>query len=99
MSKSRKILRRLAVCEKVGLSPVQVWRKANDPEDDFPAAVSLGPNATGWFEDELDDWLESRPRGCGQQKPHLAPHYKRGVKGEPDAALATAWYRSTPLRT
>ena len=83
MPKSRKILRRLAVCEKVGLSPVTVWRKANDPKDDFPVAVSLSPNATGWFEDELDAWLESRPRGTGQRKPHLEAHYRRRAKGEP----------------
>lgn len=86
MPKSRKILRKSATCEKVGLSPVQVWRKGNDPDDDFPAAVILGPNATGWFEDELDTWLESRPRGAGQRKVHLHPHYKRGGKGEPAAA-------------
>lgn len=90
MPKPRKILRKRAVCEKVGLSPVQVWRKANDPDDDFPEARILGPNATGWFEDELDAWLESRPRGTGQRKPNLEPHYKRGGKGEPDAELATA---------
>ena len=87
MPKSRKILRRLAVCEKVGLSPVTVWRKAKDLDDDFPVAVSLSPNATGWFEDELDAWLESRPRGAGQRKPHLDPHYKRRGKGEPDAEV------------
>jgi predicted DNA-binding transcriptional regulator AlpA len=30
---------------------------------DFPARVQLGQNAVGWFEHELDQWLESRPRG------------------------------------
>ena len=84
-STPREILRKPAVCGKVGLSPVQVWRKANDPDDDFPAAVVLGPNTTGWFEDELDAWLESRPRGSGQRKAHLEPHYKRRGKGEPRA--------------
>ena len=74
MPKSRKVLRRLAVSEKVGLSPVQVWRKANDPDDDFPEARILGPNSTGWFEDELDVWLESRPRGGGQRKAHFREH-------------------------
>ena len=52
-STPRKILRKPALCDKVQLSPVQVWRKANDPDDDFPAPVLLGPNAIGWFEDEI----------------------------------------------
>lgn len=89
MTKSRNILRKPAVCEKVGLSAVQVWRKANDPDDDFPVARVLGPNTTGWFEDEIDAWLESRPRGGGERKAHLEPHYKRRAKGE-DRAGATA---------
>ena len=89
MPKSRKVLRRLAVSEKVGLSPVQVWRKANDPDDDFPEGRILGPNSTGWFENEIDDWLESRPRGSGQRKPQLDPHYNRGRKDEAHAEAGT----------
>lgn len=88
MPKSRKILRRLATSEKVGLAPVTIWRKANDPDDDFPVAVSLSPNATGWFEDELDAWLESRPRSAGQRKAHLEEHYKRGAKDKPQPEAA-----------
>ena len=80
MPKSRKILRAPAVSEKVKLAPVTLWRKSNDPNDDFPASVILGPNSTGWFEDELDAWLESRPRGSGQRKACLEPHYKRRAK-------------------
>ena len=87
MSKSRKILRKAAVCEKIPLAPVTIWRKASDPDDDFPAAVILGPNAVGWYEDELDAWLESRPRGTGQRKPHLESHYRRRAKGESQTAV------------
>ena len=89
MSKPRKILRKPALCDKVGLGPVTIWRKANDPDDDFPAAVVLGPNATGWFEDEIDAWLESRPRGGGQRKANLETHYKRrGKDTAPEPAAA-----------
>lgn len=59
----RAILRKSAVCQRVGLSPVQVWRKATDPEDDFPELIQLGPNSVGWYENEIDAWIDSRPRG------------------------------------
>ena len=58
----RKILRAKAVKERTGYSRVQVWRKSRDPDDDFPAPVQLGPNAIGWYEDEIDAWVENRPR-------------------------------------
>ncbi len=58
----RKVLRFSALKDRVPYSRVQVWRKSNDPDDDFPAAVELGPNAVGWFEDEVEAWLASRPR-------------------------------------
>ncbi len=84
----RKILRRRKVRETTTLSDSQIWRKSNDPDDDFPAAVSLGPNATGWFEDEIIEWLESRPRGGGERKPHLEAHYERGAKSAAQAEEA-----------
>ena len=28
----------------------------------FPAPIVIGPNAIGWYEDEVEDWIESRPR-------------------------------------
>ena len=58
----RIILRAKAVKERTGYSRVQVWRKSRDPDDDFPAPVQLGPNSIGWYEDEIDAWLASRPR-------------------------------------
>lgn len=58
----RKILRAKRVNERTGYSRTQTWRKSRDPNDDFPAPVQLGPNTIGWYEDEIDAWLESRPR-------------------------------------
>ena len=89
MPKSRKIIRKQAVCERVGLAPVTVWRKANDPKDDFPAPRILGANSTGFYEDEIDAWIESRPRGGGQRKPHLEDHYKRGARDDAQPEAAT----------
>ena len=58
----RKILRHKAVTERIPYSRTQIWRKSRDPDDEFPAPVQLGPNAIGWYEDEIDNWLASRPR-------------------------------------
>ena len=63
MSNSRKVIRRKSVKEKTGLSHPQIWRKSADPDDDFPAAVRLGPSSIGWYESEIDAWLKSRPGG------------------------------------
>ena len=62
MSNSRKVIRRKAVKERAGLSFPQIWRKSADPDDDFPEAVRLGPSSIGWYEDEIDTWVASRPR-------------------------------------
>ena len=62
MNSPRKILRKKVVKERTGYSDTQIWRKSGNPHDDFPAPVQLGPNAIGWYEDEVEAWLDSRPR-------------------------------------
>jgi len=57
---SRKILRSNAVTKRTGKSRVQIWRDVK--AKNFPAPVDLGPNSIGWFEDEVDAWMASRPR-------------------------------------
>ena len=59
----RKIIRIKVVKERSGYSRTQIWRKSKNPNDAFPRAVILGPNAIGWFEHEIDQYLEHRPRG------------------------------------
>ena len=58
----RKALRPNVVMDRTGYSRVQLWRKSRDPDDDFPLPVQLGGNAIGWFEDEIEAWLATRPR-------------------------------------
>lgn len=56
----RKILRPKQVQALIGKSRVQIWRDVRAGR--FPAPISLGPNSTGFYEDEILAWLESRPR-------------------------------------
>jgi predicted DNA-binding transcriptional regulator AlpA len=56
-----------------------VLRKESKGE--FPKRVQLGPNRVAWWQDEIDEWLASRPRGAPPQKPDLGP--KRAAP-EPD---------------
>ncbi len=87
--KHRAILRKPVVCQRVGFSPAQVWRKSTDPKDDFPESIQLGPNAVGWFEHEIDAWIENRPRGVVPWKAGLREYQDQRAQGprqpEPEA--------------
>jgi len=56
----RRIIRRKAVIAKAGKSYPTIWRGVRNGT--FPAPIVLGPNSVGWYEDEIDAWLASRPR-------------------------------------
>ncbi len=55
-----KILRKKEVVERVGLSPVSVWRLEKNGE--FPKRIKLGERCVGWIEEDIDNWLASRPQ-------------------------------------
>ena len=59
-NRPRKILDSKTVTERVPKSRVQRWRDIKKGK--FPAPIEIGPNKLGWFEDEIEDWLNSRPR-------------------------------------
>ena len=60
MQSTERLIRLRAVIEKTGLSKTSVYRLANDPNSDFPAAVRLSQVAVGWRESEVDAWIQSR---------------------------------------
>ncbi len=72
----RKILRPKQQCEKLGVSPATLHRLGK--QSDFPCVVSVGPNSSGRFDDELDLWLESR-KGI-EVRPCVPLKIKRGRK-------------------
>jgi predicted DNA-binding transcriptional regulator AlpA len=57
----RKLIRGWSAVSRVtGKSRVQLWRDIRAKR--FPAPIELGPNSVAWFEDEINEWLASRPR-------------------------------------
>ena len=61
-----KILNPSEVVEKTGLSRVTLWRLEKSGQ--FPKRVNLTEARVGWAEEEIDEWIESRPRGICNQK-------------------------------
>ena len=60
--KGRRILRPKEVRERTGYGRTMLWIKSRNPDDTFPSPVQLGVNSIGYFENEIDEWLETRPR-------------------------------------
>jgi predicted DNA-binding transcriptional regulator AlpA len=73
----RKIIRRREVCAKTGYSSTTIWRMEGAGR--FPRRVLLNPEAgsfntaVGWYEDEVDEWIQQRIRVAGRLKPEEAP--------------------------
>lgn len=57
----RKILLKIPVREATGMSDTTIWRE--EKAGRFPRRVQLTPNRVGWYEDEIEAWIESRQRG------------------------------------
>jgi prophage regulatory protein len=55
---ANRFLRLPAVETRTGYSGTTIWRKVK--AGDFPKPVSIGPNATGWVEAEVDDWIQRK---------------------------------------
>ena len=52
------ILRMPKVCEKTGLAKSTIYKKVSTNE--FPRPISLGGNAVGWLESDLDNWIREK---------------------------------------
>lgn len=63
--KPRRILRLPQVIEKSGLGRDSVYKGAR--EGWFPKPIKLTERASGWFEDEIDQFLEQRASRRGAQ--------------------------------
>ena len=57
---SSEMLRPPEVVKRTGLSRTTIWRRVRTGK--FPPPVVLGPNAIGWPDSAVAEWLEARPR-------------------------------------
>jgi prophage regulatory protein len=55
-----RFLRLPQVVERVGLSPMTLWRREKAQPPTFPRRVQLSPNAVGWPEEEIEAWCAAR---------------------------------------
>ncbi len=58
-----KILKEEEVVNMVGLSRISIWRM--ERAGDFPKRLQLGARKVGWLQDEVENFITSRPRGVG----------------------------------
>ena len=65
-----RILREPEVREKVALSHVTIWRAVRG--NNFPSPIRLGSNSVGWLENEIDEWIATRPRVADASKTEAA---------------------------
>ena len=64
----RRIVRPSTVREMVPLHQATIYRM--EKRGEFPQRIKLGGNATGYFEDEVIEWQQTRERGTYERK-HL----------------------------
>jgi prophage regulatory protein len=55
-----RILRQREVIARTGLSAMTLWRREHQNPPTFPRRIKLGPNAVGWLESEIDDFIKQR---------------------------------------
>lgn len=55
---NERVLRKPEVLNRVGLSDPTVWRL--ERQGRFPKRLKLGPGSVGWFESEVQEWLEQK---------------------------------------
>ena len=63
----RNILRLPAVKKVSGHERSQIY--ALMAKGEFPRPVKLSEQSVGWFEDEIEEWQQSRPRAKGGRSP------------------------------
>lgn len=60
-----RVLRVDEVVERTGLSQPTIRRR--EIAGDFPSRRKLGPQAVGWLESEVNEWLQNRAKVHAQE--------------------------------
>lgn len=74
----KRIIRKNEVVDRAGESYSSINRK--EKAGQFPRRVRLGANSVGWYEDEIETYLDNLPRG------HADPHPDATAKRIENAA-------------
>jgi predicted DNA-binding transcriptional regulator AlpA len=56
----RRLERESEVCRRTGRHRSSLWRDVRSGL--MPSPVRIGIRSVGWYADEIDDWISSRPR-------------------------------------
>ena len=62
---TRRVLRLKQVQAQTGLSRSTIF--ALQQRGIFSQSIKIGPKATGWYEDEVQNYIETRPRTGGDR--------------------------------
>ena len=62
--RQRNVLRIWEVMKRVKMSKSHIY--AEKAQGRFPQSVKISARAVGWYEDEIDEYIETRPR-CGRR--------------------------------
>lgn len=65
-----KILRLPEASARVGLGRSGIYQRI--AAGDFPRPIKLGVRAVGFVEEEIEAWIEARPRSGGSGTPPIA---------------------------
>ena len=77
-----KVLRAPETADRLGVSLATLWRW--ETAGHIPQRIRVGPNVCGWIEEEIDDFIASRPR------PNNGPHNREAglePEAEPSGAM------------
>ena len=55
---NQRIIRKPELLSKLSLSDATIWRM--EKKNRFPRRIKLGGNSVGWFESEVNEWLEKK---------------------------------------
>jgi prophage regulatory protein len=84
----RRAIRMRELSAKIGYSPSSIY--AMVAAKSLPAPFKLGPNASAWFEDQIDEWLEERAAKNSPLKstPKTSPGRPRKAMAPPNKTTA-----------
>ena len=66
-----RFLRQPDVISRTGLSSSTILRL--ELAGRFPRRRQIAPNSVGWLEEEIEQWISSRPRSVSQDSVHWFP--------------------------